>query len=164
MASEEAFDAFYRSTYDRTVGYLLAMLGDAAEAQDVAQEAYCRAWRRWPQVEPMADPEAWVRTVAWRVGANHLRHLKVAARRRSLIPGVQAPALPGVETLALVTALKHVEAPLRQALVLHYLLDLNLQQVADETGVSLSAAKARLVRGRAALTALLRPTQEARDA
>lgn len=158
MPGEESFDAFYRSTYDRTLRYLYGMLGDAAEAQDVTQEAYGRAWRRWGEVGAMAEPEAWVRTVGWRVAASHLRHLRVAARRFAVWPGVVAAA-PGPDNVALVAALKRIDPEQRRALVLHYLLDLPVQQVADETGVSLSAAKARLVRGRAALAALLTPEE-----
>lgn len=160
MPDTESFDAFYRATYDRTLRYLYGMLGDSAEAQDLTQEAYGRAWRNWLEVGDMADAEAWVRTVGWRISANHLRHLRVAARRRVQRQETVAAPAPGVDNVALVAALKRIDADQRQALVLHYMLDLPVQQVAEETGVSLSAAKARLVRGRAALAALLDPVEE----
>lgn len=161
MPDTESFDVFYRDTYDRTLRYLYGMLGDAAEAQDLTQEAYGRAWRCWREVGAMADPEAWVRTVGWRVSANHLRHVRLVARRRALRQEAKVAPEPGVDNVTLVAALKRINGDQRQALVLHYMLDLSVQQVADETGVSLSAAKARLVRGRAALVALLDPVEEA---
>ena len=161
MADSASFDAFFRASYDRTLRYLYGMLGDTAEAQDVAQEAYGRAWRRWRAVSAMDDPEAWVRTVAWRLGADHFRHLRVARRRPQ--PLAEAPSgAPGVDNVALVAALKRIDPAQRQAVVLHYLLDLPLQQVAAECGVSLTAAKSRVARGRAALLALL-DTQESSD-
>ena len=158
VSGPETFDAFYRSTYDRTLRYLYGMVGEVATAQDLAQEAYGRAWRAWHEVGSMADPEAWVRTVGWRAAANHLRHLRVVARRR--IPRPLPVAAPGEDTVALVSALKQVDTDQRQALVLHYLLDLSVQQVAEETGVSISAVKARLARGRTALAALLGVPEE----
>lgn len=160
LADAESFDAFYRSTYDRTLRYLYGMLGDRAEAQDVTQEAFGRAWRSWRRVSDMADPEAWVRTVGWRIAANHLRHLRVAARRHLQRPIPVDAAPPDVDNMALIAALRRIDPAQRQALVLHYLLDLPMQQVADESGVSLSAAKARVLRGRAAVAALLDIAEE----
>jgi RNA polymerase sigma-70 factor (ECF subfamily) len=162
VADSASFDAFFRASYDRTLRYLYGMLGNTSVAQDLAQEAYGRAWRRWGSVGEMDDPEAWVRTVAWRLGADHFRHLRVAARRLAVAPQDAAPGEPGVENVALVAALKRIDPAQRQAVVLHYLLDLPLQQVAKETGVSLSAAKSRLARGRVALLAHLDP-QEVSD-
>lgn len=159
MSDAESFDVFYRSTHARTLQYLYACLGDAADAQDVAQEAFGKAWRSWPDVSQMTDPEAWVRTVGWRIAANHVRHLRVVARRR-----LRADALvsgpPSDDNVTLIAALKRLEPAQRQALVLYYLLDLPVQQIAAEAGISLSAAKARLVRGRTALAALLGPVEE----
>ena len=150
MTDSASFDAFFRTSYDRTLRYLYGMLGNIAEAQDVAQEAYGRAWRRWGAVGVMDDPEAWVRTVGWRLSANHFRRLRVAARRP--ITREDAPLdEPGVDNVAIVAALRRIDPGQRQAIVLHYLLDLPLRQVARETGVSMSAAKSRLARGRAAL-------------
>jgi RNA polymerase sigma-70 factor (ECF subfamily) len=40
------FDGFYRAHYPGLVAMAYALLGDPAEAQDVVQEAFCRAWRR----------------------------------------------------------------------------------------------------------------------
>lgn len=162
MADSASFDAFFRASYDRTVRYLYGMIGNTSEAQDVAQEAYARAWRRWGTVARMDDPEAWVRTVAWRLGADHFRHLRVTGRRRQAPRADAQVGEPGVDNVALVAALKRIDPAQRQAIVLHYLLDLPLHQVARETGVSVTAAKSRLARGRAALLAHLDP-EEASD-
>jgi RNA polymerase sigma-70 factor (ECF subfamily) len=49
------------------VTFLYAINGDLGEAQDAAQEAYARAWQRWRTLESYADPEAWVRSVGYRL-------------------------------------------------------------------------------------------------
>ncbi len=52
-------------------------------------------------------------------------------------------------------ALRALPADQRRAVVLHYLADLTVEQVATETGASVSAVTSRLARGRAALQELL---------
>jgi RNA polymerase sigma-70 factor, ECF subfamily len=61
------FDEFYAETATRVVTQVYMMTGDLAEAEDAVQEAYARAWLRWPRVGAYADPAAWVRTVAYRI-------------------------------------------------------------------------------------------------
>ncbi|ADL49060.1 sigma-70 region 2 domain protein [Micromonospora aurantiaca ATCC 27029] len=84
MDGPEDFDAFYTATARRVVHHVYALCGDLAEAQDVTQEAYARAWQRWSTVGAYEDPEGWVRTVAWRLTANRWRGLRrwFAARAR----------------------------------------------------------------------------------
>src|SRR6185312_13114207 len=77
------FDAFYAATVRRVVLYLYAACGDRAEAQDVAQEAFARAWQHWGRVSAYEEPEAWVRTVAWRLMVNRWRGLRRRLAARS---------------------------------------------------------------------------------
>ena len=44
------FDALYEARYGDVVAMAHALTGDLAEAQDLAQEAFCRAWQRWQVV------------------------------------------------------------------------------------------------------------------
>ena len=68
-SGSEDFDAFYVAAVHRVVVYVYAVCGDRAEAQDIAQEAFARAWQHWARVNGYDDPEAWVRMVAWRLAA-----------------------------------------------------------------------------------------------
>ena len=70
MPKAEDFDQFYATTSGRLVGQLFAMTGDLHEAQDAVQEAYIRAWQRWPRIQEYHDREAWIRTVAYRISVN----------------------------------------------------------------------------------------------
>src|SRR3954447_18109754 len=70
------FDEFYVAAVHRVVLYVYAACGDRAEAQDIAQEAFARAWQHWARVSDYDDPEAWVRMVAWRLTANRWRGLR----------------------------------------------------------------------------------------
>ena len=66
-ADERAFDDFSTATASWTVRVLHAMTGDLAEAQDVVQEAYARAWQRWAALEGGAAVRAVADLVADRL-------------------------------------------------------------------------------------------------
>jgi RNA polymerase sigma-70 factor (ECF subfamily) len=153
--TEEEFDAFYSASYPRLVGQLFAMTGDWAEAQDVVQEAFIRAWDRRSRFDLHGAPEAWIRTVAWRLAVSRLRRLRRGAEllRRHHVEQVVAP--PGVEHLAIVQALSELGEHQRRAVALHYLCDLSIEDIAAETGATINAVKSRLARGRVALAAAL---------
>ena len=151
----EAFDAFYTGTNRRVLHQMYAMTSNLADAQDLVQEAYARAWQRWSSVSEYEDPEAWVRTVAWRLAASRWRKTKngVAAMLRHG-PAEDTPE-PSIDNVALVTALKAIPEAQRRAIVLHHLAGLSVAEVASETGSPEGTVKARLARGRTALAELL---------
>jgi len=152
---EEAFDAFYQTSFSRLVGQIYAMCGSVTEAQDCVQEAFIRAWDRRRSLDRDQSPEAWVRTVAYRLAVSRWRRA-----RKSLLPPDRAhaarpPSEPDVTRVALARALQALPAEQRRAIVLHHLGDLSVAEVAAEVGAPTGTVKARLSRGRAALAALL---------
>ncbi|GIJ44840.1 RNA polymerase sigma24 factor [Virgisporangium aliadipatigenens] len=145
------FDEFYRGTWHRLTTFLYALGGDLAEAQDLAQEAYARAWQRWSAVSGYGDPEAWLRTVAYRLYVNRWRKLRngVKAYRRHGVADAVAP--PSENTVALTNALRTLPAKQRHVIVLHHLFDLSVVEVAEQTGIPVNTVKTLLVRGRRTL-------------
>ena len=150
------FDAFYLATVRRVVLYLYAAGGDRGDAQDLAQEAFARAWQNWGKVSGYEDPEAWVHTVAWRLMANRWRGLRrwLAAQAR-LGPPEQVTGSPSPDRVAIVDALQRLPKPQRQAIALHYLLDMPVNDIAASTGTPTGTIKARLARARTTLAGLL---------
>jgi RNA polymerase sigma-70 factor (ECF subfamily) len=149
------FDEFYRATARRTLRYAHALTGDLGHAQDLAQEAYVRAWQRWARVAALDSPESWLRVVITRLASDRWRHLAVRRRYQQLARPAPPQAPPGEETVLLIDALRRLPLPQRRALTLHYLLDLPVNQIATETGVPEGTVKSWLSRGRTALAALL---------
>jgi RNA polymerase sigma-70 factor, ECF subfamily len=149
------FDAFYAGSVRRVTGYLYAVTGSRAEAEDAAQEAFARAWQHWPRVSAYTDPEGWVRIVGFRIAVStwHKMVSRTAAHRRHGVPDDEADLSP--DYVAIVTALRQIPAGQRQAIVLHHLYSLSVGEISREVGVPTGTVKARLSRGRRALAAQL---------
>lgn len=158
MVDEGDFDEFYLASRPRLLRQLTVMTGDAEQAADVLQEAYARAWQRWRRVSRLDNPEAWIRTVAWRVAVSqHRRRLVAADRVRRLFGPAEAVARPARsdEVMDIRAALRQLTAEHRRTLVLYEMCGLSVPQVAAETGVPEGTVKSRLSRARTALVAVL---------
>jgi RNA polymerase sigma-70 factor (ECF subfamily) len=151
-SSEAGFAEFYHASYRRLAAQVYAYVGSAAEAEDAVQEAYLRAWRRWSVVSRYDDPVAWVRRVAWNLATSHLRRLATAARvLRRQRPADPVAAL-SPNHVALVAALRTLPPRQRQAIVLHYIADMSVADVAVELGTPRNTVLSWLSRGRARLS------------
>jgi RNA polymerase sigma-70 factor (ECF subfamily) len=160
VADTEGFEEFYVATAGRLLGQLLPVTGDLHEAEEVVQEAFARASTRWARLRDYELPEAWVRRVAMNLAADRhrRRHRHLAALRRV---GPPAPAPPvSVEALALLHVLGTLPIRQRQAIVLHYLADLPVEEVAATLGARAGTVKSWLARGRRALAASLGEPEE----
>ncbi|MCP3783844.1 RNA polymerase sigma factor [Micromonospora sp. A3M-1-15] len=149
-AVREAYQAHYR----RLVGQLYALTGSLPEAQDAVHEAYARALARPARFLGLDDPETWLRTVAMNLARTRFRRRWLLDRllRSGRVPAPPAE-VPGLspDRVALVEALRRLARPTREAIVLHYLADLPVAEVATALDVPVGTVKARLSRGRAAL-------------
>lgn len=153
---ETEFDEFYTASFRRVTAQVYAMIGDVDEATECVQEAFARAWAHRRKLERADHPEAWVRTTAHRLAISRWRRRRTAQRPpdRALGPRLTTPEVDESH-VALVAAMRRLPAEQRQALVLHHIADLPVQQVAAEVGCPEGTIKARLSRGRTALAALL---------
>jgi RNA polymerase sigma-70 factor, ECF subfamily len=153
------FAEFYSASFGRLTGQLAAMTGDRAEAQDALQEAFIRAWQHRGRLDRTASPEAWVRTAAWRIAMTRWRRtqsgLRLLGPRAAAGRPPESVAGPTPDRVALEAALRQVPAEQRRVLVLYYVCDLSVAQIAAETGAPAGTVKARLARGRAGMAPYL---------
>ncbi len=158
LEAREAVRQAYQAYYRRLVAALYALTADFAEAQDLVQEAYARALSRPKVFLDVADPEAWLRTVAVNLARTRWRRRRLFDMlvRTGRLPR-PADSVPGTDPnrVALVNALQQLSRPTREAIVLHHIADMSVYEVAEALGVPVGTVKARLSRGRTMLAAML---------
>jgi RNA polymerase sigma-70 factor (ECF subfamily) len=137
------------------------LLGDAAEAEDVAQEALVRAWKQAPSWTPgPARFDTWLHKVALNLCYDRLRRPRLVSDAGLPETVDQGPA-PDAGLLAqdrkaqVEAALQALPPRQREAIVLCYYQDLGNQTAADLMKVSIEALESLLSRGRRALRASL---------
>lgn len=153
------FADFYAASYESICVQLYAHTGEMAEAQDVVQEAFCRAFDRWQTLSAYDDPVAWVRKVAWNLATSRWRRMRTAmafARQHR----EEWVSEPDPVRLDLMKALAQLPAQQRQAVVLHYLGGLSLQEIATLMAAPVGTVKTWLHRARTKLDALLEVRDE----
>ncbi len=141
------FGDFYRREFPQVFRAAYLVTNDPQAAMDVAQEAFERAYARWRRLSDEQWAGGWVMTTA-------LNLAKRRFRGRTVVPQPQPPAVspgPDERRVDLVRALAALPLRQRQALVLHYVGDLDTAAVADVMHVSEGTVKAHLAQGRAAL-------------
>jgi RNA polymerase sigma-70 factor, ECF subfamily len=154
------FDEFYESHFDRVARALTLAGGDRELAHDAAQEAFARALRQWRKVREMARPDGWV----YVVGMNQMRdHWRRTERRRGR---ASQPEFVADNTSAVVTrvsvrdAIETLPPRQREAVVLRYLADLPLTDVADAMGCAVGTVKATLHQAMASMRIELDDTED----
>ncbi|MEJ3746043.1 SigE family RNA polymerase sigma factor [Actinomycetes bacterium KLBMP 9797] len=153
------FDEFYQTHFRALTVQLCAYTADLGQAQDLVQEAFCRAFARWDKIVRYDDPVAWVRKVAWNLATSRWRRLRTAQlflrrQREEHVPG------PSPDRVALEAALALLPANQRRAVVLHHLADMPVSEIARQEGVAEGTVKSWLHRGRAALATHLTEHKE----
>lgn len=154
------YEDFFRREYPRLVPMLRALTGDRQRAEDLAQEALWRAQQRWERISRFERPGAWVRRVALNASANVHRGQQREAQAMARLGGERrADAWAADDVPAGDAELwRHVRAlPEQQrfAIVLRYVEDRSVADIAEILECSEGTVKTHLSRGRAALARAL---------
>lgn len=145
----------YAATGRRLVGLLISVGASPALAEDLLQEAYARLVPRWDAVRHYDNPEAWVRTVALRLYVSHERRSRVFRRHAAALQSASAGDEPSPDRVALEAALAELPVHQRVVVVMHYVLDLPVAEIATALRISPGTVKSRLSRARAHLAQAL---------
>lgn len=153
MSDLAELELVYRAEYSNLVRALTPLAGSPESAADAVQDAFVIAGTRWREVALIDRPVAWIRTVAARKLLDGHRR---SARWRSLTPSLARRAnkvehvdpSARVDLLSAVAALPH---PQRAAIVLYYLADWTIDDVAVALRVAPGTVKSNLHDARAQL-------------
>lgn len=150
----ERLEAFYEEGYRPLVRVLTLACGSREDAEEVAEEAFTRLLLHWSRVSEYDDPLAWVRMVAFRLVADRRRRLQRLARKWiSPFNGATVDRDGSLDVERAVAALPLTQ---RQVVLLHYVYDCRVEDIARTLGVRVGTVKSRLGRARSALAEMLR--------
>jgi RNA polymerase sigma-70 factor (ECF subfamily) len=150
------FDGFYRGHYASVTRLAYSLCGSMTIAEELAQEAFVTAHRRWPTVSAYDRPDLWVRRVVINRSISHRR--RVTSERGALERVAERPATaaePALADEALWSALRELGGRQAEVLALVYVEDQPIAEVAAILRVSQETVRTHLKRGRAALAARL---------
>ncbi|MBN2112814.1 MAG: SigE family RNA polymerase sigma factor [Acidimicrobiia bacterium] len=148
-----SFDGFYRREYREVVGLVYALSGSRIAAEDIAQDAFVAAHKRWEQVGRYDKPEAWVRRVAANlaVSAFRTRGREAAALARLKPRNSYLPPMPD-EDADFWKAVRSLPRRQSQVIALHYLEDRPVADIAEILGCAEATVRVHLYNGRAGLS------------
>lgn len=152
-----AFDEVVKLTYVQSYTLARRLAGSDSDAEDVLQESYSRAWRGLPKFKNESDFSTWMYRIV--VNASNSHHKKRKRHSHSDyddIPEKFIGVSGGEEEAAenymlqrkLQAALQVLKPSLRSVVVLRDIYDLTHAEIAEELGISETAAKVRLHRAR----------------
>ena len=148
-----SFDGFYRREYREVVGLAFALSGSRIAAEDIAQDAFVAAHKRWEQVGRYDKPEAWVRRVVANLAVSAFRtRVREAGALARLKPrSSYLPPMPD-EDADFWKAVRSLPRRQAQVIALHYLEDRPVADIAEILGCSEATVRVHLHKGRAGLS------------
>ena len=139
----EGFEMFFKTERRAVRRVALRLSGDRGIAEDVAQETMLRAWRKWDPIAHYDVPALWARRVAINVTRSRLRR-----KSPRMVPLVSCDDHEPVDWDAPVfVAIRCLPERQRIAVVLRYLEDMAITDVANVMGSSEVAVRHLLSRG-----------------
>jgi RNA polymerase sigma-70 factor (ECF subfamily) len=127
------FDEFYRANYEHIRRSMVLSFRDAAIGEEITQEAFYRALRRWPKVSRLDHPAAWTMLVALNCGRDASRRRRRQEERAGLMAktGTESGGEANVDDrMAIVDLLDSVTHRQREILVLRYICQLSVPEIA----------------------------------
>jgi len=168
MNSTENFEQFMRNYQNMVFSTALRLTANEAEAQDIAQEVFLKAYERFAELQNSPTVGGWLKTVATNLSLNHITRYRRRwtffselvsddSERDEPMFDVPAPELTGEhmneadQRRVLETALLKLPPAQRIPLVLYHFENKTYEEIAATMKISLSKVKTDIFRGREAL-------------
>lgn len=150
---DQEFAEFFSARFDGARRIAYAMCGSWSDAEEIAQAAFVKLYARWSKIR-IETVDAYLRTIVTRVFLDTKRRGRAREQVVADLPDTIAPPDAGpAERMALRSALMAVPPGQRAVLVLRFVADLSVEQVAETLGCSTGTVKSQTARGLATLRA-----------
>jgi RNA polymerase sigma-70 factor (ECF subfamily) len=158
--NEADFERLYQTSYGKILGTLTVMLGDRAAAEDCAQDAFERAYKKWSTWQPIAPAEAWVHRIAINGAVSYQRKMRLR-EVGEVIRRIGRPALgPDPQVLVengdIAAALAQLPPKQAAAIVLRHYHGYTNRAIAQALGIPERTVASRLAVAKARLRELLK--------
>lgn len=161
---EADFERLYQASFGKILGTLTAMLGDRSAAEDCAQDAFERAYKKWDQWQPIAPAEAWVHRIAINAAVSYQRKMRLRevgeVIRRIGRPGLGPDPQASVENRDLADALAQLPPKQAAAIVLRHYHGYTNRAIAVALGIPERTVASRLAVAKARLRVMLQHSNE----
>ena len=178
--NKAAFEILVKRHKARLYSYLLRLLRDPTEAEEVAQEAFVRAYVHADKYRNIAKFSTWLYTIATNLVRNRIRKLRSSPKLLSLHWGrgedeeedrepIDLPdpgdrpdrVLEKSEVQALVArGIEQIPVRYREAFVLREVNHFTYEEIAEITGLKLGTVRSRINRGRGHFREAMQPLLE----
>ena len=146
----EAFDRLFRLLQEPLYRYIFSLVGARAPSEDVLQEVFILIYRkiRWLREPELLRP--WVYRIATREAFKHLkreRRWTDKAEDESVLLDLPAPSRDDLAPEMITQLVERLSPASRAVIVLHYLHEMPLAEIAEVMGVAVGTVKSRLAYG-----------------
>ncbi len=175
IVNTEEFVSFMQAYQDMVFSTAARLTGNDAQAEDIAQEVFLKAYENFAQLRGTAGAGGWLKTVATNLTLNHLsryrkrwsffselRHVDADDEREFDFADVDALPDASLEDIhvdqrqvLIQRALSQLPDHQRVPLVLYHFEDMPYEQIAQQLRVSLAKVKTDIRRARIAMAKLL---------
>jgi RNA polymerase sigma-70 factor (ECF subfamily) len=157
----DALSALLARYQNRLYRYLLRLVHEPAEAEDLFQQTWIRVAEKIRQYDAKRNFEAWLFTVARNLAIDHLRRIRPASLDEPIegapgesaatrLPSGERPELDGIvereRTSSVAQALELLPVVQREVLTLRFEEEMKLADIAEVLDIPLSTVKTRLRR------------------
>src|SRR5687767_10424182 len=168
MNQTENFEQFMRNYQNMVFSTALRLTANEAEAQDIAQEVFLKAYERFNELHASPTVGGWLKTVATNLSLNHITRYRRrwtffselfsdSSERDDQVFDIPAPEMTGEhlneadQRRVLNEALLKLPPAQRVPLVLYHFENKSYDEIAERLKISLSKVKTDIFRGREAL-------------
>lgn len=173
MTEAQQFEAFLHNYQNMVFSTAMRLLANQAEAEDISQEVFLRAYERFGELRESPTAGGWLKTVATNLSLNHLsRYRSRWSFFSDMFHGDEDDNEREVDFAAtddtheviesadrreiVERALQSLPSAQRVPLVLYHLEGLQYDEIAEKLGISMGKVKTDIFRGREALRKKLR--------
>jgi RNA polymerase sigma-70 factor (ECF subfamily) len=171
MTDADQFEAFVREYQDMVFATAVRLLANPAEAEDIAQTVFLRAFERFASIATSPTAAGWLKTVTTNLCLNHLSRYRARWQFFSESDGVDYAATiaaPEAADIAdtsarherLERAVQALPDHQRVPIALFHFEDMTYKEIAATLGISLAKVRTDIHRGRETLKRAMTGTYE----